>query len=58
MEDKGLIKSRIGDPTPERGGRAKRYIEVTARGIEAVACAQRAYQRLLEGLRLPGVLHA
>jgi DNA-binding PadR family transcriptional regulator len=58
LEDKGLVASRIGDPTPERGGRAKRYIQVTASGIEAVACAQRAYQRLLEGLNLPGVVHA
>jgi PadR family transcriptional regulator PadR len=58
LEEKGLIASRLGDPTPARGGRAKRYFSVTAKGVEAVAAAQRAYQRLLKGLRLPGVVHA
>jgi DNA-binding PadR family transcriptional regulator len=58
LDDKGLVTSRYGDPTPERGGRAKRYFTVTARGVRAVARAQRAYQRLLKGLVLPGVAHA
>jgi DNA-binding PadR family transcriptional regulator len=54
LEEKGLVSSRYGDPTPERGGRAKRYFTVTAAGVRAVARAQRAYQRLLKGLVLPG----
>jgi len=58
LEDKGLVKSRLGDPTPQRGGRAKRYFTVTRSGVEAVAIAQRAYERLLTGLRLPGVARA
>ena len=58
LEDKGLVTSRLGDPTPLRGGRAKRFFAVTPGGLEAVACAQRAYQRLLKGLKLPGVAHA
>ena len=58
LEDKGLVTSKYGDPTPERGGRAKRYFTVTARGVRAVARAQRAYQRLLHGLVLPGGAHA
>lgn len=58
LEDKGLIKSRLGDPTPQRGGRAKRYFQVSAMGVEAVARAQRSYRRLLEGLNLPGVANA
>jgi PadR family transcriptional regulator PadR len=58
LEDKGLVTSRFGDPTPERGGRAKRYFRVSAKGIEAVARAQRSYQRLMRGLNLPGVVHA
>lgn len=33
LERKGLIRTRMGDPTPARGGRAKRMIEVTAAGI-------------------------
>ena len=58
LEEKGLLTSRFGDPTPQRGGRAKRYFKVSASGLEAVARAQRCYQRLLEGLELPGVAHA
>jgi DNA-binding PadR family transcriptional regulator len=32
LEAKGLVKSRLGDPTPERGGRAKRFFALTAPG--------------------------
>ena len=54
LEEKGYVASRFGDPTPERGGRAKRYFTVTPRGVHAVARAQRAFQRLMKGLVLPG----
>ena len=50
LEDKGLVRSRMGEPTPQRGGRAKRYFTVTASGAKAIARAQRAFQRLLAGL--------
>lgn len=52
LEDKGLVRSRLGDPTPERGGRAKRYYRVSAAGVAAVERAQRSYQSLLEGLEM------
>jgi PadR family transcriptional regulator, regulatory protein PadR len=52
MEDKGLITFRDGSPTPERGGRAKRFVEVTQAGRTALASAQSAYRSLLEGLDL------
>jgi len=55
LEGKGFLASRTGDPTPVRGGRAKRFFEVTGAGVEAVARAQRAYQSLLNGLKLPGL---
>ena len=58
LEEKGMVTSKYGDPTPERGGRAKRYFTVTGPGVRAVARAQRAYQRLLKGLVLPGGAHA
>lgn len=58
LEDKGMVTSRLGDPTPERGGRAKRYFTVTASGVEAVTRSQRAYQRLLKGLKFPLGAHA
>src|SRR5918998_3981168 len=46
LEAKGLVTSRMGDPTPQRGGRAKRYVTVTAAGRQALARAVQAYQRL------------
>jgi DNA-binding PadR family transcriptional regulator len=58
LEEKGLLRSRLGDPTPQRGGRAKRFFKVTARGVQSVARVQRDYQRLLDGVALPGVSHA
>ena len=58
LESKGLVSSYMGDPTPQRGGRAKRYFTVTKSGIAAVARAQRSYQRLLQGLSLAGVANA
>jgi len=54
LEQKRLLKSRTGEPTPQRGGRAKRYYTVTASGAAAVTRAQRAFQSMLDGLALPG----
>jgi PadR family transcriptional regulator PadR len=35
LEEKGFIKTWMGDPTPQRGGRPKRMVRVTAKGIQA-----------------------
>src|SRR5437763_9021569 len=37
LEDKGYVKSWFGDPTPERGGRSKRYFRVLVAGERALA---------------------
>lgn len=58
LEQKGLVASRLGDPTPERGGRAKRYYAVSAAGVAAIERAQRSYQSLLQGLRILEKKHA
>ena len=58
LETKGLITSRMSDPTPQRGGRAKRHVTVTASGVEALTRAVQAYERLLDGLNLPRGAHA
>jgi PadR family transcriptional regulator, regulatory protein PadR len=42
LERNGLVTSRTGAPTPERGGRAKRYFHVTTRGVAAARETQRA----------------
>ena len=54
LEDKGMVRSWLGDPTPQRGGRAKRYFALTKAGRVALINAQRAYQSLLDGLDLGG----
>lgn len=52
LETKGYVKSRLGEPTPERGGRSKRFFQVTAKGVAAVNRMHRALERLTEGLDL------
>jgi DNA-binding PadR family transcriptional regulator len=42
LERNGLVSSTIGTPTAERGGRAKRFFRVTARGVRAVRNTQQA----------------
>jgi DNA-binding PadR family transcriptional regulator len=42
LERYGLVTSRLGSATPERGGRAKRYFVVTARGVRAARDTQEA----------------
>lgn len=58
LEDKGFVGTRMGSPTPERGGRAKRFYKVSADGMKAISRAQRAYRSLLRGIELPGVARA
>lgn len=50
LERMGMVTSELGDPTPERGGRAKRFFTVTAAGLKAVKEAQRAFTALWRGL--------
>lgn len=50
LESKGLVTSRLGEATPQRGGRAKRYFALTAEGRREVREAQRALEALWQGL--------
>jgi DNA-binding PadR family transcriptional regulator len=52
LESKGYVKSQLGDPTPERGGRSKRFFRVSARGIAAVNRTHQALQKMTAGLNL------
>jgi DNA-binding PadR family transcriptional regulator len=52
LEEKGLLRSELGAPLAERGGRARRFFTITTKGKAAVVRAQSAYRRLLEGLDL------
>lgn len=52
----GLVRSRLGDPTPERGGRAKKLFAVTPAGLRAVRRTQHAFVALWQGIpELKGV---
>src|ERR1700755_3444473 len=46
LEAKGYVKSRLGEPTLERGGRSKRFFHVTAKGVSAVNRTHRAVQNM------------
>jgi PadR family transcriptional regulator PadR len=50
LEGKGYVKSRTGEPTPERGGRSKRFFRVTAKGVAAVNHTHRSLQSMMQGL--------
>jgi PadR family transcriptional regulator PadR len=54
LETKGYVESQVGEPTPERGGRSKRFFHVTAKGMSAVNRTHRAVQRMTQGLGLVG----
>lgn len=58
MEEKGAVRSWLGEATAQRGGKAKRYFAATKSGRSALVSAQRAYQTLLNGLDLLGGLDA
>lgn len=46
LGEKGFVSSRLGNPTSERGGRAKRYFRITAKGLRDLREAQRALTAL------------
>jgi PadR family transcriptional regulator, regulatory protein PadR len=50
LETKGLIKTWLGDPTPQRGGRSKRMVRVTANGIRAASNFYLAVTRVSRGV--------
>ena len=55
LQSKGFVKSFTGEPTPERGGRAKRYFRIQAAGRRALSVSQEAVRRMADGLDLqPG----
>jgi DNA-binding PadR family transcriptional regulator len=50
LETKGCLRSRLGDPLPERGGRPRRYFTVTPAAIRALKDSRLALMRLWRGL--------
>ena len=54
LERKGLVASWMGEPTKERGGKAKRHFKVEAAGVAALKQARVTLERLHAGLSLRG----
>jgi DNA-binding PadR family transcriptional regulator len=50
LEAKGLVRTWMGDPTPERGGRPKRMVEVTGAGVQEAKAFYRAVNRASRGV--------
>jgi DNA-binding PadR family transcriptional regulator len=50
LEGKGLIVSDLGNPTPERGGKAKRYFRITKEGLRQVHETRRVLARMWQVL--------
>lgn len=50
LETKGLVRSRLGPPVAERGGRPRRHYTVTAGGLRALRAARAAVTGLSQGL--------
>jgi len=54
LETKGLVASHLGESTPERGGRAKRYFRLTEQGLRSVHATRRVLSKLWKSLPSPG----
>jgi PadR family transcriptional regulator, regulatory protein PadR len=54
LEQKGYATSSFSDPTPERGGRAKRFFKITGSGEIALRNSMKVSANLVDGLRAAG----
>lgn len=53
LESKGMLTSRMGDPTPERGGKARRYFRITKQGLKHVQEMRRVLTSMWQGIPEP-----
>ena len=51
LETKGLLKSWVGDPTPQRGGRRRKFYALRPAGVAALRQAYRAFTAMADGLQ-------
>jgi DNA-binding PadR family transcriptional regulator len=55
LERKGFVSSTMADPTPERGGRAKRYYRLRPAGVAALRRSREVLSRMWSGIALDGL---
>ena len=58
LEAKRLLESWFADPTPERGGRSKRFFRITPAGVHALSESKTMFDRMWQGVRLKGAPRA
>lgn len=58
LEKKGMVQSYLGETTPERGGRPKRYFKVTGQGESALKKAREAMNTLWQGVSLRAIVNS
>lgn len=51
LETKGLLRSWVGDPTPQRGGRRRKFYALRPAGVAALRQAYRAFTAMADGLQ-------
>ena len=52
MEKRGLVTARMGESTPERGGRRKKYYRITPAGADALSASYEALKQMADGVTL------
>lgn len=57
LERRGAVVSWLSDPTPERGGRARKHFRMTAAGAEALRASREVMERMWDGVRLTPAEH-
>ena len=58
LEAKGYVRSWMGEPTGERGGKAKRYFEIRPEGTDALEATRTIRERMWEGMGTAAETHA
>lgn len=54
LEERGLVRFEIGEPTPERGGRAKKHVLLAPAGRRALEASARRFRWVVGGLQADG----
>jgi PadR family transcriptional regulator PadR len=50
LEQKGLVKSRMGEPSPQRGGKRKRHYEIASAGMRSLQASYRSIRSMADGI--------
>ena len=58
LEEKGYVRSWMGEPTGERGGKAKRYFKVRPEGVDTLESVRAVRERMWQGLGSEAEAHA